>query len=111
MITGLLSRGSQVRVLPGAPLFATFLANRHIPSPAGSVRSRQNPSKFAWVTAWVAIHVGRRVGRMRTRCQPRSRAFLRGSFGFGIRFFDVASRLRVPRRSTLSTIEAHHEVG
>jgi hypothetical protein len=49
----LLSRGSLVRVQPGAPLFADYLGNRHLPTPSGSVRSRQNPSEFTWVATWV----------------------------------------------------------
>ena len=34
-------------------MFSDCLGNRYVPSPSGSVGSRQNPSKFAWVTAWV----------------------------------------------------------
>ncbi len=62
VISELLSRGSQIRVLPGAPILSDFLGNRSVHSPSGSVANHQKPSEYAWVdwpwaTAWVMLRV------------------------------------------------------
>ena len=48
----LLSRGSQVRVLPGAPIFSDSFEKSQDWHPSRSVTLLRSPSFSAWQTAW-----------------------------------------------------------
>jgi hypothetical protein len=76
----LLSRGSLVRVQPGAPHF-DCLGNR-LSEPIGfrqTVRTRQNPSEFTWVAIRVGNHVGKMPKPWPVSCSCFCQAFFHGN--------------------------------